>query len=54
MGAQLGTWGAAGYCGALCVPRLLGEDVPGLKRSLRAYGALWGSWGSYRFLDGKY
>jgi len=25
-----------------------------VKRSLRAYGAPWGSWGSYRFLDGKY
>ena len=24
-----------------------------VKRSLRAYGALWGPWGSYRFLDGN-
>ena len=58
MGVQWEPSRKMGYCNRLCVSvrfwASYGEGVPGLKRSSRAYGALWGSWGSYRFLNGKY
>ena len=57
MGVQWEPSRKMGYCNRLCVSvrfwASYGEGVPGLKRSLRAYGALWGPWGSYRFLDGN-
>ena len=57
MGVQWEPSREMGYCnrlrGSVRFWASYGEGVPGLKRSLRAYGALWGSWGSYRFLDGN-